>query len=100
MEEVLDKFWQYISVHVDWFDEKLKDIHKKVGTKDTIENHNQVEQFKEMLISHRDKKFKEELAKVMEEVGIMGEKEKEEQWYFNCDIFQSCTQFNQLWFNG
>ena len=31
-----------------------------------------------MMSSHRDKKFKAELAKMREEVGILGEKEKEE----------------------
>ena len=45
-------------------------------TKDTIENHKQVEEFKKMMSSHRDKKFKEELAKMREEVGILWEKEK------------------------
>ena len=57
----------------------MTEIHKKVRTKDTIENHKQVEEFKEMMSIHSDKKFKEELAKMREEVGILGEKEKKEQ---------------------
>ena len=63
-------------VQVDWFEDELTEIHKKVRTKDTIENHKQVEEFKEMMSNHRDKKFKEELAKMREEVGILWEKEK------------------------
>ena len=62
---------------VDWFEDELTEIHKKVRTKDTIDNHKQIEECVDMMRSHRDKKFKEELAKMKEEVGILGEKEKQ-----------------------
>ena len=64
-------------VQVDWFEDELTEIHKKIRTKDTIENHKQVQEFKEMMSSHRDKKFKAELAKMREEVGVMGEEDKQ-----------------------
>ena len=65
------------SSKVDWFEDELTDIHKKVRTKETIENQKMIEECVNMMRSHGDKKFKEELAKMKEEVGILSEKEKE-----------------------
>ena len=62
---------------VDWFEDELTNIHKKVRTKETIENQKMIEECVNMMRSHGDKKFKEELAKMKEEVGILTEKEKE-----------------------
>jgi len=57
---------------VDWFEDELTEIHKKVRTKETIENKKQIDECVDILRSHRDKKFKDELAKMMEEVGLLG----------------------------
>ena len=67
----------YVYHQVDWFEDELTAIHKKVRTKKTLENAKEIEECAEMMRSHRDKKFKEELAKMKEEVGIMKEKENQ-----------------------
>ena len=45
-------------------------------TKETIENQKMIEECVNMMRSHGDRKFKEELAKMKEEVGILTEKER------------------------
>jgi len=67
----------YVYHQVDWFEDELTDIHKKVRTKETIENQKMIEECVTMMRSHGDKKFKAELAKMKEEVGILSEKEKD-----------------------
>ena len=79
----------YVYHQVDWFQDELTEIHKKLRIKDTIENHKQVQEFKEMMSSHRDKQFKGELAKMREEVGILGEKDNSLKLNFSCDITQT-----------
>ena len=74
------------AVKVDWFEDELTEIHKKVRTKDTIANHKQIEECVDMMRSHRDKKFKDELAKIKEEVGILEEKENQWNIYLSCSI--------------
>ena len=60
---------------VDWFEDELTEIHKKVRTKECIENKAMIEEAVEMMRSHRDKKFKDELAKMKENAGIVVEKD-------------------------
>ena len=60
---------------MDWFEDELTEIHKKVRTKDTLDNHKQIEECVNMMRNHRDRKFKAELAKMKEEVGILSEKQ-------------------------
>jgi len=62
---------------VDWFEDELTEIHKKVRTKETIENKKQIDECIEMMRSHRDKKFKDELAKMKEEVGLLSKSDAE-----------------------
>ena len=64
-----------IKLQVDWFEDELTEIHKKVRTKDTLDNHKQIEECVNMMRNARDRKFKEELAKMKEEVGILSEKQ-------------------------
>ena len=40
-------------IQVDWFEDKLEDIHKKVRTRETIENSKEIQEYVEMLRSHR-----------------------------------------------
>ena len=49
------KQWQHFNpwVQVDWFEDKLRDIHKKVRTRETIENDKEIKEYVEMLRSHR-----------------------------------------------
>ena len=56
---------------MDWFEDELTEIHKKVRTKETIENKKQIDECVEILRSHKDKKFKDELTKMKEEVGLL-----------------------------
>jgi len=63
----------YVYHQVDWFEDELTEIHKKVRTKETIENHKMIEEAVTMMRTHSDKKFKEKLAKMKEEAGIMAE---------------------------
>ena len=62
---------------MDWFEDELTEIHKKVRTKETIENKKQIDECIEMMRSHRDKKFKDELAKMKEEVGLLSKSDAE-----------------------
>jgi len=67
----------YVYHQVDWFEDELTEIHKKVRTKETIENKKQIDECIEMMRSHRDKKFKDELAKMKEEVGLLSKSDAE-----------------------
>ena len=40
-------------IQVDWFEDKLEDIHKKVRTRETIENSKEIQEYVDMLRSHR-----------------------------------------------
>jgi len=59
----------YVYHQVDWFEDKLKDIHTKTRTKETIQNDKEIKEYVEMMRTHRDKQFKEDLAKMKEELG-------------------------------
>jgi len=63
----------YVYHQVDWFEDEMTAIHKKVRTMETIENAKQIGECAEMMRSYRDKQFKLELAKMKEKVGILGE---------------------------
>jgi len=65
----------YVYHQVDWFEDELTEIHKKVRTKECIENKAMIDEAVEMMRSHRDKKFKDELAKMKENAGIVAGKE-------------------------
>jgi protein PET100 len=60
----------YIYHQVDWFEEELVAINRKLRNKDTIENAKQIEECVSMMRAHQDKKFKEELAKMKKEMGL------------------------------
>ena len=75
MEKVLSCPDFAIGFQVDWFEDELTEIHKKVRTKECIENKAMIEEAVEMMRSHRDKKFKDELAKMKENAGIVVEKD-------------------------
>ena len=75
MEKVLSCPDFAFGLQVDWFEDELTEIHKKVRTKECIENKAMIEEAVEMMRSHRDKKFKDELAKMKENAGIVVEKD-------------------------
>ena len=64
----IDEYFQ-----VDWFEDEITDLHRKVRTKESMENTKELQDCVEMMRSHRDKKFKEELAKMKQEIGIIEE---------------------------
>jgi hypothetical protein len=53
---------------VDWFEDQLKEMHKKTRTKEAIQNDKEIKEYVEMMRSHRDQQFKEDLAKLKEEM--------------------------------
>ena len=61
-------------VQVDWFEDQIADMHRKVRTRESVENTKELKDCVEMMRSHRDKKFKQELADMKEELGIITEK--------------------------
>ena len=58
-------------LQVDWFEDQIVDLHRKVRTKESVNNTKELQDCVEMMRSHRDKKFKDELAKMKEEMGII-----------------------------
>ena len=58
-------------LQVDWFEDQIVDLHRKVRTKESVNNTKELHDCVEMMRSHRDKKFKDELAKMKEEMGII-----------------------------
>jgi len=64
----------YVYHQVDWFEDQITDLHRKVRTKESVNNTKELQDCVEMMRSHRDKKFKQELAKMKEEAGIIEEK--------------------------
>ena len=64
----IDEYFQ-----VDWFEDEITDLHRKVRTKESMENTKELQDCVEMMRSHRDKKFKDELAKMKQEIGIIEE---------------------------
>ena len=66
-------FYNLSIFQVDWFEDQITDLHRKVRTKESISNTKELQDCVEMMRSHRDKKFKEELARMKEEVGIIEE---------------------------
>jgi len=63
----------YVYHQVDWFEDEITDLHRKVRTKESMENTKELQDCVEMMRSHRDKKFKDELAKMKQEMGIIEE---------------------------
>lgn len=63
----------YVYHQVDWFEEEITELHRKVRTKESMENTKELQDCVEMMRSHRDKKFKDELAKMKQEMGIIEE---------------------------
>jgi len=60
---------------VDWFEDEITDMHKKLRSKETVTNAEELKECVDMMRSHQDKKFKDELAKMKADVGILAEKE-------------------------
>ena len=48
-------------------------MHRKLRTKESVENTKELQDCVDMMRSHRDKKFKDELAKMKQEMGIIEE---------------------------
>jgi len=65
----------YVYHQVDWFEDEITDMHKKLRSKETVTNAEELKECVAMMRSHQDKKFKDELAKMKEDVGILAEKE-------------------------
>ena len=59
----------YVYHQVDWFEDQIADMHRKVRSKESITNKMELQECVEMMRSHRDKQFKEELAKMKSEIG-------------------------------
>ena len=58
----------YVYHQVDWFEDQIADMHRKVRSKESITNKMELQECVEMMRSHRDKQFKEELAKMKSEI--------------------------------
>ena len=58
----------YVYHQVDWFEDQIADMHRKVRSKESITNKRELQECVEMMRSHRDKQFKEELAKMKSEI--------------------------------
>jgi len=65
----------YVYHQVDWFEDEITDMHKKLRSKETVTNAEELKECVDMMRSHQDKKFKDELAKMKADVGILAEKE-------------------------
>ena len=64
----------YIYHQVDWFESDIEEMHRKVRTKESVKNRKELEECVQMMRSHQDKKFKEELAKMKTELAGIEEK--------------------------
>ena len=64
----------YVYHQVDWFEDQIADMHRKVRSKESINNKKELQECVEMMRSHQDKKFKAELAKMKDELGTLEEK--------------------------
>lgn len=60
----------YVYHQVDWFEGALMDMHRKTRTKETMDNDKEVKEYVAMLRSHSDERFKADLAKMKEELGV------------------------------
>ena len=58
----------YVYHQVDWFEDQIADMHRKVRSKESITNKMELQECVEMMRSHRDKQFKDELAKMKSEI--------------------------------
>jgi len=64
----------YVYHQVDWFEDDIADMHRKVRTKESMHNKKELQDCVDMLRSHQDKKFKDELAKMKTELVSLEEK--------------------------
>ena len=61
----------YVYHQVDWFEDQIEDMHRKVRTKESIANKKELQECVEMMRSAQDKKFKDELAKMKSELNSL-----------------------------
>ena len=64
----------YVYHQVDWFENDIEEMHRKVRTKESIKNRKELEECVQMMRSHQDKKFKDELDKMKSELASIEEK--------------------------